>query len=366
MRTLCLVVTFSALAGPAFAQATRVVVPLPRGQDTSVRLVRVPPTPAQARLLKQRMDEMVAVSKKREEQLVKDWRDTSVSRDRVSMQTEELARGTWDVLKTQGQLAAMCAELRRVDAEATPGTIGLHIDKAARFFFEQGPQGSSFSMEFDGTPRIQSVDAGSPGEKAGVRAGDLWTAINGRRLIGEVRFDELLTPGVTVTVRVNRNGRDVDLPPVPVAKRKSEYPEDACKGALDDTFSIPMFDVRKKIEASMRPSPARPGQADGGFIQMFITKPIASVQYGGAVLQALDDDWRENLGVQGDGVGVIEIRPGTSAESAGLHKFDVIRAVNGETVTSPVVFLRLVSDQRAVVLTVVSKGGAPRTIRLTR
>lgn len=98
--------------------------------------------------------------------------------------------------------------------------------------------------------------------------------------------------------------------------------------------------------------------------RVFLLGP-ASARYGGLTLEALDDDWRENLGVQGDGVGVRDVAKGTAAASAGLRKFDVIRQVNGETVSSPAAFQRIANEQRTLVLVVFNKTTGTRTVTLS-
>jgi S1-C subfamily serine protease len=99
--------------------------------------------------------------------------------------------------------------------------------------------------------------------------------------------------------------------------------------------------------------------------QMFMLRMAGPSVYGGATLQPLDDDWRDNMGVQGEGVGVFEVPRGSPAEAWGLRKFDVIRQVNGENVTSIAVFARLVREPGAVVLTLSNRQGT-RTVTIGR
>ncbi len=56
---------------------------------------------------------------------------------------------------------------------------------------------------------VSKVDAGTPAEKAGLKAGDIITAVNGTTLNGTVTLGTMLgtlKPGDTVTLTVNRNG----------------------------------------------------------------------------------------------------------------------------------------------------------------
>ncbi len=84
------------------------------------------------------------------------------------------------------------------------------------------------TMEGAGGPRpgvaIAGVESGGPGARAGLRAGDVVTAVNGEHIdssLGLVRTIAEQPPGKTVTLEVRREGRAVSVP-VTVGRRPAE------------------------------------------------------------------------------------------------------------------------------------------------
>ncbi len=305
--------------------------------------------------------------------------DTTAARRDVAGQmalARELEQTLHDAFSTQSQLRMMCAAAR--PDEEIPGTIGIEVDSSSGIFWVRqtdAPGKESLTMFFGAKPpRVKVVTAGSPAEKAGVRAGDTWLSVNGRQLVDSVQFDE--APQSRLEGRAARDPERAPggAAPVRVARKAGGafawYPADVCDSAMRfDVSPLPLMEYQMPVMMQPKPfvRPVMPEpQQDGRGMQFFWFGPTSTVRYGGATLEPLDDDWRESMGVQGDGVGVRDVAKGTPAAAAGLRKFDVIRQVNGEVVASPAAFQRIASEQRTLVLVVFNKSTGTRTVTLSR
>jgi hypothetical protein len=195
-----------------------------------------------------------------------------------------------------------------------------------------------------------------------------------------VRFDELLTPGSPVTLGVERGGRDLDLQ-MTVGKKETDYPSDVCNSVMQIQISLPGVETSKMPSLDPRnmemiwkkiapmwsdQSTSTAGGTFGGMGTVFVmTTPStpSMARYAGAGIGSLDDDARNLFGVQGDGVLVVDLPPGSPAELAGLRRFDVITKVNGVGVSSPMIFQRL-AVKRTLVLTVFHKDQGTRIVTI--
>ena len=144
---------------------------------------------------------------------------------------------------------------------------------------------------------VNSVKEGSPADRAGVKRGDVVTAIDGKPVDGsnELRNKIAATkPGTRVTLTVLRNGErktlTAALEELPSASAKSEGEEGA-------------------------------GEGQGGAL--------------GLALEPLAGERARSLGLKdGQGVVVAAVRPNSAASDAGFRQGDVIEEVNGNTVRS--------------------------------
>jgi membrane-associated protease RseP (regulator of RpoE activity) len=342
-------------------------------QDTSVRILeRRGSSTDQIRELKVTIAELVARAQTLGLQMFA-ARDDASRRLAVQAELENVLNRK---MFSERKLRMECAAAR--PDEDIPGTIGIEVDSTSGIFWIRqldAPGRESLTMFFGAKPpRVRAVATGSPAAKAGVRVGDTWVSVNGKQLMDSVRLDELLNPGSTVVLRVSRSGRQMELPPVQVARKGTaglaDYPAEVCDSALHFEVSpVPLVEFQLPVislpRAAVRPVTPRASSSDPWDMRIFVTGPT-SVRYAGMTLEALDDAWRETVGVQGDGVGVKDVVPGTPAAIAGLRKFDVIRQVNGETVGSPAAFQRIANEQRTLVLVVFNKGlGTTRPVTLS-
>ncbi len=157
---------------------------------------------------------------------------------------------------------------------------------------------------------IESVEAGTPAERAGLKSGDIVIEYDGERVRGARHFTRLVqeTPvGRTVAVVVNRSG---------ARQTVSVMPEEGRLGSLD------LGDLRGRIERGMEDFPFGIGQMR-----------IADRRLG-LTLVPLSNQLAAYFGVK-NGVLVSEVVADSPAAQASIKAGDVITMVDGRTVESP-------------------------------
>ncbi|PYD60161.1 endopeptidase [Novacetimonas maltaceti] len=147
---------------------------------------------------------------------------------------------------------------------------------------------------------VASVSAGSPAEKAGIKAGDVVTDLNGQKIDTPhtlaVKVASVV-PGTKVTVGYLRNNKP-------------------------QTASVTIANLGKG------------GSADGTIGDDHSEDKGPRL---GVSLAPLTPDARQQLGLDENvhGVVVSDVQPGSSAEQAGIHAGDVIQAVGNKPVENP-------------------------------
>jgi membrane-associated protease RseP (regulator of RpoE activity) len=271
----------------------------------------------------------------------------------------------------QSALTLVCQSVLSSEARAE-GYLGLTFDEEV-IVSESRAGASELAVRFTGAPRIVAVEPGSPAFRAGVRVGDEWVALAGRRLDGATvqDLDALLRPGLTHALRVRRDGRERELEVV-VGKREA-FPSSECAQVSGRVMLAPMIeramaDGLREAAVSLRNDPAfatraptPPASPRPSTFSFISSTPTVY----GASLRALDADAREFIGYTGEGVLVDRVVEGTQAEKAGLKAFDVIVRVNGVVLSSPQSVTRAIQEGRRVELTVQRKG-TTRTVVLER
>jgi serine protease Do len=149
---------------------------------------------------------------------------------------------------------------------------------------------------------VQKVAPGGPAEKAGLEAGDIITALDGRQVTrGTELMDHVAdaSVGQTMKITVLRNGKKED-------------------------FNVVIGD-RSKVFAELLGGPrSEEAERSEGTQAKF-----------GLTIQNLNDSLRQNLGYKGtSGVLITQVEPGTLADDMLLQPNDVVNEVNRHTVTS--------------------------------
>ena len=262
-------------------------------------------------------------------------------KDMMRLEQELTLRQTSPTRRPRGWLGVTFSSDRTVDRE---GRISFTVDEY---------------------PQILSVDPDSPAAQAGVRSGDVLLAMNGRDVVrqGPIPLSELLTPGETVKLRVQRGRERKELPVrVGLARemRVRVAPGIAMPRAVPGA-SPGVYAPQPPVPPGVRVVPARP--PEGSSASTWVVTTDGMTIWGAAMLGAqfttLDRDQRDALGAE-DGVLVMRVQPNSVADDAGLRGFDVVVRVDGERATSPDDLRHAITRARqagadSVVVTVVRK-----------
>jgi S1-C subfamily serine protease len=179
------------------------------------------------------------------------------------------------------------------------------------------------NMIFSDYPVIETIEPGSPAEKAGLQKGDKILAINAQDLKANPLPGNILQPGRKLVFRYIRNNLTQNA-------RVTVMPRPA---GTAEKIAWTIF--REDLPAR----PAASGTAPAG---MFVPAAIELITgwdptklgIAGAQLIRLDRNLRELLG-QKTGVFVVDVQPGTPAMLAGLQSTDVIVKAGDLEVQNP-------------------------------
>jgi len=283
------------------------------------------------------------------------------------------------------QLASLCDRSSKPD-----GYMGITFSATMRA--DAGASGGEV-FRFAENPTVETVEPGSPAERAGVTKGDEITLIDGQSVVGrDIVFNQLLRPGTRLPLRVRRDGdtRDVVL----VIKQRPPSLDNGCPfldarimAAFGDPISIARLPFSGAIvrgaplppavpapgarpRAAPRAAEPTPVVVGANGVTAVIPAPLvpnvtmpapnavettspdqrnvfvfsrmsAPMVIAGATIVRTNADLRETFGVK-SGVLVLDVARGSPAYSSGLKGGDVIVSVGRVAVTSPL------SIQRAI------------------
>ena len=367
MRTFSAVVLVSLSAVVASAQ-TRVAT---SRTDSNIVVYRSGTrSPAELRGLVAELNMLQLRQRSLEAQLER-LRSNDGAPQRIEEVQRQLEQTMAQFFPRQSALTLVCQSVLSSEARAE-GYLGLTFDEEV-IVSEWRPGASELAVRFTGAPRIVAVEPGSPAFRAGVRVGDEWVALGGRKLDGASvqDMDALLKPGLTHALRVRRDGREREF--VVVVGKREAFPSSECAQVSGRVLMAPMIeralaDGMREATVSLRndpafalraPTPPTPPRSSA----LAFVSPTPTVY--GASLRVLDADAREFIGFTGEGVIVDRVVAGTQAEQAGLKVFDIIVRVNGAVASSPLVVVRAIQESRRVEL-VVQRKGTMRTVVLER
>ena len=223
-----------------------------------------------------------------------------------------------------------------------------------------GEQNSSGRLVFHDYPVIESIDPGSPAERAGLLKGDVLISINAQDFkMNPIPMNDLLVPGKTIVFRYRRD--DVErISKLTVAERPAGTSRTvqvslipAVPSAQDDRRRTVEEAVRQRIFLKTR-VPVSPNVSMAPLV--FGTGPT-SIGVAGAELTQLNDGLRELANIRGNGIFVINVPPGSLAGAAGLRSGDVIIRAEKQLVETPGQLIRVMLDatESAVRLQVLRK-----------
>jgi len=292
----------------------------------------------------------------------------------------------------RARLAALC------DRNTKPeGFVGITV--SAEMTAGAGRSGMRV-FRFAENPTVETVEPGSPAERAGVTKGDEIILIGGQPVVGrDVLFTRLQRPGSRLPIRIRRDGdtRDVTLivgEPLKSADNSCPFLDARIMAAFGDPFTVttpmPALGIvragqRTGVVIARAPAPPTPEtppaptRATGGGVSTTPLAPMvpsaplptptpawepsvvtfpgtAPMVIAGATIIRTNADLRETFGVK-SGVLVLDVARGTPAYNSGLRGGDIIVSAGRGTVTSPLSIQRAieVADGSEVPLKIIRK-----------
>lgn len=239
------------------------------------------------------------------------------------------------------ELQPQVSELARAHDQTVVGTLNIRLNTLG--YVGLSASAGTYPMEIDPNkpfayceyPRVESVDAGSPADKAGLLAGDTLLAYNNRDLrMFDVNYQDIMIPGKPLVIKYRRDGVVRSASTV-VAQRPPEIrrfvarPIGACTEAE-------LLQGCQSQTVTVRGLPYPPA-AGGVMVTARATRPVLAPDGNGggvlvgALVRAIDEQLAQNLGLEG-GVLVIEVPANNPAFDSGLRGGDVIVTVNGAPV----------------------------------
>jgi len=188
-----------------------------------------------------------------------------------------------------------------------------------------------FNVPNDHGVAIAQVEPNSPAEHAGLKIGDVITAINGNTIqdVNEFRLQVAgFAPGTTIHLKVDRNGQNMDVP-------------------------VALGEFNLEAEANGRPQGNLPGGGEKGAME-------------GVTVQALNSDLRRELQLPEGTTGVVitDLSDDSPAAQAGLQQGDVIVQVNHRPVNTVADFNQAVRQgaSKDSTLLLVKRGGGTQFV----
>ena len=238
-------------------------------------------------------------------------------------------------------------------AQGAKGWVGVVITTGI------GTMGESGSMVFTEYPTIESIDPGSPAERAGLQAGDILISINAQDFTrNPIPMTSLLVPGQRIVFRYRRNdaARTAALTVVVRPLESKQYVTLQIIGPAPTQGSA---SPRSRTETLLNrnvvvESPRHPIVS---IAPLVVGSGAPTLRIVGAELTQLNADLRDVLKVKGDGVFVINVAIGTPAGAAGLKSGDVIVEAGNEAIQNPGELMRLMrlSAENSLMLRIVRK-----------
>jgi serine protease Do len=245
-------------------------------------------------------------------------------------------------------LLALAPVTGRAQEGQSKGWVGIVITTGV------GQTDRTGSMVFGDYPVIESIEPGSPAEKAGLQSGDIVISINSQDMRkNPIPPRSMLEPGQKAVFKVRRN--DVAMTAtVDVKPRPEGNPE---KFALSIIAPLPPPGRAESGNGGQRVMLRRTLPPMVEMSPLALPSAAPSIVIAGALLTQLNNDMRDALSVKGNGLLVINVESGTPAGIAGLRGGDVILKADKMLVGNPGELIRIIraSMDNALRLDVIRK-----------
>jgi serine protease Do len=217
------------------------------------------------------------------------------------------------------------------------------IGRGAQIGVQVRDVGSDDSKTPPGGVIVDEVQADSPAEKAGIKAGDTILEFDGERVRSAKQFSRLVqeTPvGRTVQAVLSRHGQHVTVSVAPERSSGALWVDDLGVERWEDGARSWAYRVPPPPAPPSSPAPPTPPRAPRPPAVAIPAMPGFDFEmFGrggrlGVSIESLTPQLEEYFGVK-DGVLVRSVSEGSPAAKAGLRAGDVITAVNGSAVSDP-------------------------------
>jgi serine protease Do len=223
------------------------------------------------------------------------------------------------------------------DSQDSPETIvrSLQVGRGARIGVSVQDLDEAAAKEGRNGVLVESVDSGSPGDKAGLKSGDTIVEFDGDRVRSARQFQRLVQEspmGRPVEMIVSRGGQRVPLKVTPEP------------WTLGDDFGMRLLESPGILRAIPTPPPPpapprtpRPAPAPPAFDFLNGDGPLTIITgrgHLGLTTEELGGQLAQYFGVK-DGVLVKSVQDGSAGAKAGVKAGDVITSINGSQVYDP-------------------------------
>src|SRR5690349_12402464 len=224
-------------------------------------------------------------------------------------------------------LLAAAPAVARAQQDAPKGWLGVLITTGI------GQRDESGRWMFSDYPVIESIDPGSPAEKAGLLAGDILISINKQDFKREpIPMASLLVPGQRVVFTYKRND-EVKTSRMTVADRPAGT---SATVQVSIIGPAPTPRERARTEEILRTSRVSvPVSAGVSIAPLVFATGTPSIAIAGAELTILNEDLRQLLKVSRDGLFVVNVVIPSPAGEAGLRSGDVIIRAGDHVLQDP-------------------------------
>ena len=227
------------------------------------------------------------------------------------------------------------APMARAQEAQSKGWVGIVITTGI------GQTDRNGSMIFNDYPVIESIEPGSPAERAGLQAGDLIMSINSQDMRkNPVPPRAMLEPGQKVLFRYRRSD-EVKTLSLLIEKRPAQNPQTLQLSIIGPVPGPNRADAERAAASTERVTIRRTNRPMVEISPLAMPTGTPSIGIFGALMTQLNADMRDALSVKGNGVFVINVESASPAGEAGLKSGDVILKAAGESIGNPAELIRI-------------------------